>query len=135
MSEVTHSQYSVFRRDVNGHDVKARADLVTPSLWADLKTTSSEWWELKHSFRRFGYDWQAAWYSDAAYACGWAPFTFRFIVVQSFAPYDVEVVSITEDAVERARIEIAETLDEMRRRSETGNWVPDSYHEERVLEL
>jgi hypothetical protein len=135
MSKVTHSQYSVFRTDANGHRVKARADGVTQDLWFDLKTTSSEWHELKYSFRRFGYDWQAAWYSDAAYACGWSEFVFPFIVVQSFAPYDCEVVTLTAESVERARIEISETLDEMRRRQETGLYVPESYHAERVLDL
>jgi hypothetical protein len=135
MEAVTHSQLSVFREDKNGHKLKARADGVTEQEWFDLKTTSSEWHELKWSFRRFGYDWQAAWYTDAALAAGWKPFTFRFIVVQTFAPYDVKVVSLTPEAVDRARQEIDETLYEMRRREETGVWVPDSYHEEEVLDL
>jgi hypothetical protein len=136
MEQVAHSQMSVFWADANGHKRKARADGVTRSgAWFDLKTTSSEWRDLRWSFRRFGYDWQAAWYSDAAVVAGAEPFVFRFIVVQSFAPYDVKVLHLTEDDVQRARVEIDETLFEMSRRAETGVWVPDSYHDEEVLEL
>lgn len=135
VSSTTHTQFSVFRTDKNGHRVKARADGVTPECWYDLKTTSSEWHELKWSFRRFHYDWQAAWYSDSAYACGWAPFVFRFIVVQTFPPFDVQVVRLKEEHVDRARVEIDETLYEIRRREETGIYVADSYHEEQELDL
>lgn len=136
MDQVAHSQMSVFWTDPNGHKRKARADGVTRSgAWFDLKTTSSEWRDLKWSFRRFGYDWQHAWYTDAAAAAGAEPFVFKFIVVQTFAPYDVKVVRLTEEAVERARREIDETLFEMKRREETGVFVPESYHDEQVLEL
>lgn len=135
IKETTHTQYSVFRADSNGHKVKARADLVTPDCWGDLKTTSSEWRDLKWSFRRFGYDWQAAWYSDSAYACGWSKFRFPFIVVQTFPPFDVKVLYLTDEAIDRARIEIAETLDEIRRRERSGVYVPESYHDEEILEL
>ncbi len=136
MEQVAHSQMSVFWTDSNGHKRKARADGVTRSgAWFDLKTTSSEWRELRWSFVRFGYDWQARWYADAAAAAGAEPFVFRFIVVQTFAPFDVKVVTLTDEALDRAGREIDETLFEMRRREETGVWVPDSYHEEEVLEL
>jgi hypothetical protein len=135
MEACTHSQLSVFWTNSSGHKLKARADGVTPELWFDLKTTSSEWRDLRYSFRRFGYDWQHSWYTDAALAAGWPPFEFKFIVVQTFAPFDVKVVKLTPDAVERARIEIDETLFEMRRRAETGEYVAESYHEEEVLDL
>lgn len=124
----THSQYSVFWTDENGHARKARADGVTPTEWFDLKTTSSEWRDLKYSFRRFGYDWQSVWYSDAARVAGFEPFKFKFIVVQVHAPFNVKVVTLNEDALSRAAIEINETLDSIRRRRETGIYVPDSYH-------
>lgn len=136
MEQVAHSQMSVFWRDSNGHKRKARADGVTRSgAWFDLKTTSSEWRELKWSFLRFGYHWQARWYCDAAEAAGAEPFVFKFIVVQTFAPFDVKVVHLKDEDLERAGREIDETLYEMKRRQETGVWVPDSYHEEEVLDL
>jgi hypothetical protein len=124
----THSQYSVFWTDGDGHARKARADGVTASEWFDIKTTSSEWRDLKYSFRRFGYDWQAVWYSDAARVAGFEPFQFKFIVVQVHAPFNVKVVTLPGDALSRAADEIKETLDAIRRRRESGEYVPDSYH-------
>lgn len=129
----TSNQFSVFRTDEDGHRVKARADGVTPQLWYDLKTTSSEWRDMEFSFSRFGYDWQAAWYTDSAIAAGWEPFTFKFIVVQAFPPFDVTVYTLPDWVLDRARQEIKETLAEMRRRVETGLYIDPSYHE--VVEL
>lgn len=126
----THSQYSVFWTDDDGHKRKARADGVTPECWYDLKTTSSEWWELKHSFRRFGYDWQDVWYRQAARVVGgWGDFKFPFVVVQTFAPYDVAVVTLPEDVLKHAEDEIRETLNLIRQRRESGVYVPENYHE------
>jgi hypothetical protein len=135
LEAVTHPQYSVFLRDENGHDRKSRADGVTEAGWFDLKTTSSDWGDLRYSFRRFGYDWQAAWYSHAALACGWEPFEFRFIVVQSAPPHAVRVIKLPERTIARANMEIAETLDRMRSRRESDNWVEPSYHDEFVLDI
>lgn len=136
IKSATSAQASVFWEDANGHARKARADGVTESgEWFDIKTTSSEWHELKWSFRRYAYDWQAAWYTDAALAAGANPFTFRFVVVQVFPPFDCAVFILKDEALDRARIEIDETLDSMRRRRETGLYVPPEYHEERVLDL
>jgi hypothetical protein len=136
LTGIAHTQLSVFHTDADGHRRKAKADGVTKSgVWFDLKTTSSEWRDLRYSFRRFAYDWQAAWYTDAAIAAGYEPFVFKFIVVQTFAPYDVKVLWLPEEEIERARGEIRETLNLMRHREETGEFVDPSYHEEQVLEL
>ena len=126
----THSQYSVFWTDAEGHKRKARADGVTPSEWWDLKTTSSDWKDMKFSFLKYGYTWQSAWYSDASAATGlWSPYIFRFVVVQTFAPYDVRIYYLSEDVVDQAREEISKTLGEMRSRDASGVYVPESYHE------
>ena len=135
LKDAQHSQYSVFWRDDDGHARKARADGVTARCWFDLKTTSSEWRDLKWSFRRFGYDWQAVWYSQAARLCGWDAFEFPFIVVQTFAPYDVKVVRIPEPVLLSAEDEIKRTLDEIRRRRETQQYVPAAYHQIEELEF
>jgi hypothetical protein len=135
MEAVTKSQLSVFWQTADGFDLKARADGVTDAEWFDLKTTSSTWEDLHWSFRRFGYDWQAAWYSDAAAAAGWPPFTFRFVVVQNFAPFNVRVCKLKPEALDRARSEIRETLLAMRRREESDEYVSESYHDEVELEL
>lgn len=130
IEQTTSTQLSVFRTDEAGHQIKARADGVTTNIWYDLKTTNSEWNELEFSFRRFGYDWQAAWYTDSAIAAGWEPFQFKFIVVQAFPPHDVVVYRLPEWVVDRARQEIKETLDLIRRRRETGEYIDHLYHVE-----
>lgn len=135
LAEAKHSQLSVFWEDDRGHRRKARADGVTDSEWFDIKTTSSPWSSLRHSFREFAYDWQAAWYTDAAVASGMAPFAFRFIVVQVSPPYNTKVLRLTEDDLARARFEINETLNAMRQRRESGEWISDEYHEEQILSL
>ena len=135
LESITHTQYSVFWKDEDGHDRKARPDGVNDDEWFDLKTTSSEFNKLKYSFRDFAYDWQCAWYLDAAIAAGWKPFTFRFIVVQTFAPYDVVVRHLEDDEIERARLEIKQTLDAIKQRRETGIYVPEEYHAQEVLRL
>ena len=53
--------------------------------------------------------------------------------MQTFAPYDVEVVTLPQDVLDRAAIEITETLDEVRRRRETGVYVAPEYHAVRQL--
>ena len=135
LESIKHTQYSVFWTDEDGHDRKARPDGLNDDEWFDLKTTSSEFSKLRNSFRDFAYDWQAAWYTDAAIAAGWKPFRFRFIVVQTFPPYDVEVESLDEEDLLRARFEIKQTLNDIKRRRKTGVYVPDEYHAERVLKL
>lgn len=135
LESIKHTQLSVFWTDADGHNRKARADGCNDDEWFDLKTTSSEFHELRHSFRRFAYDWQAAWYLDAAIAAGWKPFEFTFIVVQTFPPYDVCVYSLEDEAIETARHEIRKTLSDIRQRRETGVYVPAQYHAKQVLSL
>jgi len=129
LESATHSQYSVFWTDENGHKRKARADGVTAEHWFDLKTTSSEWRDLKYSFRRFGYDWQAAWYAEAARVAGFSrPDYFPFVCVQTHAPYRVKVVTLTQFVIDRATAEIKATLDDIVRRRETGEYLTPEYH-------
>lgn len=133
LEAATHTQYSVFWTDADGHRRKARADGVTQDCWFDLKTTSSEWRDLKWSFARFGYDWQAQWYSDSAQVAGFDPFVFPFIVVQTFPPFAVRVVTLTGNVLQRAADEIRDTLNLIRERRSTGDYFPEQYHD--VVEL
>jgi hypothetical protein len=129
LEAAAHTQYSVFWTDENGHKRKARADGVTKDgQWFDLKTTSSEWRDLKYSFRRFGYDWQASWYGEAASVAGCSPSEFPFIVVQTHPPFRTKILTLSERVLLRAADEIKETLDAIRRRRESGVYLPDSYH-------
>jgi hypothetical protein len=130
------SQMSVFWRDADGHKRKARADGVTHSgEWFDLKTTSSEWSKLKWSFRSFGYCWQAVWYSEAAAVAGSDPFDFKFVVVQNFAPFAVQVFTLPQRELDLAKWEIRATLNDIRRRRETGEYLTSEYHAVKELEF
>jgi hypothetical protein len=132
----THTQYSVFWTDENGHRRKARADgVIEGECWFDLKTTSSEWRDLKWSFLRFGYDWQASWYAEAAAVAGWPPFQFKFIVVQTFAPFAVKVVTLPQHILDIAAVDIRDCLDTIRTRRESHLWIDDSYHEVEELQF
>jgi hypothetical protein len=136
MEQTMSTQTSVFWRDGNGFDRKARADGVTEDLWYDVKTTSSEWRDLYKSFVRFGYHWQAAWYTEAARESGYdKPFRMPFIVIQSGPPYEVKVLTIPDRLVEQASREITETLYEMRRRRETQKYLPEEYGQEEELSV
>lgn len=136
LEAAAHTQYSVFWTDDHGHKRKARADGVTrDGQWFDLKTTSSEWRDLKYSFRRFGYDWQASWYSAGGAAAGCPPTEFPFIVVQTHAPFRTKVLTLSERVLLRAADEIKETLDAIRTRRESGLYLPESYHEVEELDF
>jgi hypothetical protein len=114
-------QGSVRFQDEDGHKRKALADGMTPDLWWDFKTTRSEWPQLWRSFVDYGYLWQSAWYSDAAVASGmWERFNMPFIVAQTFAPFSVRVFTLPEELLEKAREEIARTLDVIRMRRSLG---------------
>jgi hypothetical protein len=136
LEDTMTSQMSVFWRDEHGHDRKARADGVTHGgEWWDLKTTSSDWKTLKYSFIQFGYHWQAQWYTDAAIAAGGERFDFKFVVVQTFAPYAVQVFTLPQKQLDFASQEIRETLDAIRRRRESQEYLRDEYHEIKELEF
>lgn len=135
IEQTTSTQTSVFWTDEDGFARKARADGVTPTLWYDLKTTSSEWRDLHKSFIRFGYHWQAAWYQQAAMEAGHPAFRMPFIVVSTDPPFPVKVLTIPDRMVEFAAREIRETLFEMRRRRETGKYIPDDFGKTEELEF
>jgi len=130
-----HTQYSVFWTDTAGHKRKARADGVCKSRWFDLKTTSSEWDKIRYSFREYGYDWQAAWYAEAAREAGWEDFRMPFICVQTFAPYATRVIVPSQAVIDRANEEIRETLGLIEERKSSGQFLPDEYHVEHDLDF
>lgn len=135
LGDTSDTQRSVFWTDSAGHRRKARFDGQTSSLVYDVKTTSSPWSLLHKSFLDYGYVWQASWYRDAAYAIEYEPFRMPFIVVQTVAPYECSVVTIPEELVEAAASQISTTLDLVRFRKTTGEYLPDDYGAERELEF
>lgn len=133
LHETSDTQRSVFWEDRGGHKRKARFDGQTPSLIYDVKTTSSQWDQVYKSFIDYGYIWQAAWYTDAAYQIGYEPFNMPFIVVQTVPPYETKVFTMPSDMVDAAREQIDQTLDAIRLRKETGEYLPADYGVEQEM--
>lgn len=127
LHETSDTQRSVFWVDRNGHKRKARFDGQTSQKVYDVKTTSSQWDQVYKSFLDYGYIWQAAWYSDAAYQIGYEPFAMPFIVVQTVAPFETRVFTMPTEMVDAAREQIDQTLDAIRLRQETGEYLPADY--------
>lgn len=133
LHETSDTQRSVFWVDRNGHKRKSRFDGQTASLIYDVKTTSSQWDVVYKSFIDYGYLWQAGWYSDAAYQIGYEPFNMPFIVVQTVPPYETRVFTMPSDMVDAARTQIDQTLDAIRLRKETGEYLPADYGVEQEM--
>jgi hypothetical protein len=134
--EATTDMQAAFRHvDSHGHKRKALTDGVTPDFLWDFKTTSSDWSQLWRSCDSYGYLWQAAWYVDAAVACGWPYHSLKFVFAQTSKPHGVRVRTLPEELVERAREEIRETLDQIRLRRELGVYSSPEEDEECELEF
>ncbi len=133
LHETSDCQRSVFWVDKAGHKRKARFDGQTSSLVYDVKTTSSPWDIVYKSFLDYGYLWQAGWYSDAAYQIDYEPFRMPFVVVQTVPPYECRVFVMPNEMVDAAREQIASTLDAMRLRKETGEYLPADYGVEQEM--
>lgn len=134
--ESTKDMQATFRyTDSHGHMRKALADGVTPEFLWDYKTTSSDWKSLWRSCDDYGYLWQAAWYVDAAMACGWDHHQLRFVFAQTHRPFRVRVLTLPEELVEMARDQIKVTLDQIRLRRQLGEYRAPEDDEEMELEF
>lgn len=88
-------------------DNKARLDLITPIGPVDLKTTaSSEDHDWEKSVLEYGYHIQAAMYLEAAAVAGFCAEDFRFIAVESRAPFVCGVIKIPHQSIEIGRQEL-----------------------------
>ncbi len=134
--EATKDMQAAFRHeDAHGHKRKSLADGVTEAFLWDYKTTSSDWKDLWRSCDSFGYLWQAAWYVDAAMACGWDYHQLRFIFAQTSKPHAVRVLTLPEELVEEAREQIKVTLDQIRLRRQLSEYRAPEDDEETELEF
>ena len=135
LHETSDTQRSVFWVDSNGHKRKARFDGQTSEKIYDVKTTSSQWDQVYKSFIDYGYVWQAAWYTDAAYQIGYEPFAMPFVVIQTVPPYETKVFTMPSEMVDAARAQIDQTLDAIRLRKETGEYLPADYGVETEMQF
>jgi len=119
VEQTTETQVSVFF-ELNGHRCKVRPDGCTPSLWWDLKTTSSTWDKVYRSAVDFGYAEQEWLYVQGAKAVGMPHFRMPFVFVQTMAPYGVHVFYLPTEIVEEAGLRMTRVMEEVRLRRETG---------------
>ena len=119
VEQTTETQVSVFF-ELNGHRCKVRPDGCTPSLWWDLKTTSSTWDKVYRSAVDFGYAEQEWLYVQGAKAVGLPHFRMPFVFVQTMAPYGVHVFYLPTEIVEEAGLRMTRVMEEVRLRRETG---------------
>ena len=119
VEQTTETQVSVFF-ELNGHRCKVRPDGCTPTLWWDLKTTSSTWDKVYRSAMDFGYAEQEWLYCQGAKAVGLPHFRMPFVFVQTMAPYGVHVFYLPTEIVEEAGLRMTRVMEEVRLRRETG---------------
>jgi len=107
-----------------GFKVQCRADVL--HRWnhlADLKTTADVD-DFAHSVANYGYHRQAAFYRWlVSHACGGELLPFSFIVIEKEAPlYRCQVIDLDEEYLAIGWQEVANALEEIGRRSVTGDW-------------
>jgi hypothetical protein len=107
---------------------KARLDgiSITGRYIVDLKTTRAE--DQVSFFRaadRYGYDIQAAWYMQAAAACGFEVKDYYIIAISNQAPYTIMVFMVFPSFLERGRRNIAEAEQNWLYGSENDHRYPD----------
>ena len=119
----TETQISVFF-ELNGHRCRVRPDGCTPTLWWDLKTTSSTWDKIHLSASEYGYYEQEWFYVQAAMAVGMEHHRMPFVFVQTMPPFKCKVFYQPVDLVEEAGRRMVRVMEEIRLRRETGIYEP-----------
>ena len=128
VEETNETQVSVFF-ETNGHRVRVRPDGCTPRYWWDLKTTSSSWDQLYRSIFEYGYAMQEALYVRGAMAVGLDWHRMPFVFVRSVPPFDCHTFWLPQDVVEEAGKQLDRTLELIRLRRQTGEYMPADHGE------
>lgn len=119
IEQTTETQVSVFFQ-LMGQLCKVRPDGCTPSLWWDMKSTSSTWDKVFRSAIDFGYAEQEWFYVQGAKALGMDHFRMPFIFCQTMAPFGCRVFYLPIEIVEEAGLRMTRVMEEVRLRRETG---------------
>ena len=120
--------------------MKGRPDFATwindESELVDLKVTNSIKLErFAKTAHQFGYYWQAAIYLDGLSTLqGFGCNQFSFIIVKDSPPFGVEVVKLTQSAIELGRREYLTALEKWRHCHESDDW-PASSGQLQVIDL
>lgn len=110
---------------IDGVDVRARLDALTDSgIGIDLKTTAkpADPLTFARSVVDYGYDVQAAWYTDALAALGTELDRFQFIVVEKEAPHLVSVLELDIIFREMGKVKAAEARRRYAECTATNTW-------------
>jgi exodeoxyribonuclease VIII len=122
--------------NVFGVECKAKLDKVTGAagIIFDIKTTQDATpAQFARTIASYGYDGQAAWYSEGFEAeFGDWP-TFIFIAVQTDAPYEVGLYELSQDDLTRACEENEHALRQLVECETSGDWLQP--HERDVVKL
>jgi hypothetical protein len=110
--------------DDNGIERRAKIDGVTGRIVWDLKTTyDANTDAFGRSAAKYGYHSQSAFYMDAARAClGIDDPEFLFVVVEKRPPHLVNVIKLSDYAVDLGAKRVARALDLYRQCTESGEW-------------
>jgi exodeoxyribonuclease VIII len=104
-------EVSVFG-ELDGVLVKCRFDwLRDDGIAVDLKTTqNASSSEFARTVGKYSYHRQASFYLDVASSVGVNIHTFRFIAVETSAPYGISVVELDDEAIELGRTQYLKAL-------------------------
>lgn len=128
------TQVSVFF-EIDGHRLKVRPDGVCVDKWWDLKTTSAKWDQLYRSVFDYGYGEQEWLYVHGAMAVGHEPFRMPFVFCQTSAPFACHVFYLPHDYVTECGERMQSTMELVRLRRATGEYLPLDYGEIKELEI
>lgn len=102
---------------------KARLDVVTPNVIADLKTCASiNPRQFSYDVVKYGYDIQAAWYIDAARSAGMEQTRFAWIAQETKPPYFSCVYWLPEDWLRLAKIKYTAMLHTLKKCIDGDAW-------------
>jgi hypothetical protein len=121
--------------ELDGHPVKVRPDGECEDLWWDLKTTSSPWKRLARSVKDFHYGEQEWLYREVAKIFGVPHFRMPFVFVSTVPPFGCKVYLLPEDYVEECGARMRATMELMRLRRSTGEYLPLDHGEVQELEI
>jgi len=108
-----------------GAECKVRPDLFNSGAGVvlDVKTTQEgDPRSFQHSIRKFGYDFQAAWYLTGLRKMGYNPTQFIFLTVEKTAPYLTSAYSISGTDVERQNPRMTQACEMWKKCMDSGVW-------------
>ena len=134
---ITQTELSLFWRDENGHENKARLDavykpgaLVARNAILDVKTcVNANPRAFQRAIDNYGYALQAAHYLEGANACELKLGVFLIIAVESEPPHQVAVYQLDQDYLDICSQKLARARDLHRECTRTGIWPG---HEEKI---